>query len=113
MSLRVVLVFVLLGSGAAVASPKAPAAMTCAAQAQPRAGETPQAPPPDTNLFVQLYVAVGKELSQLHRRDPDAASELMTRYRYINVLDAVRIGSKRQDAARRLHELHRLIELHR
>jgi hypothetical protein len=99
---------VILASSVAAADPRCLTKQTPAQR-----DETPQAAPPDTKRFLALYVSVGRELRDLHTRDPDAATDLMTRYRIVNVMEAARSGSKRRIAAQRLHDLHRLIQLHR
>jgi hypothetical protein len=99
---------------APVLADRRPVATLVAKQA--RAGkctdELPLPAVPTVEDVLALYTAVGRDLKLLAERDRDASDELMTRYRYIRVLDAVRDAKLRRVAARQLVELRYLIAAH-
>jgi hypothetical protein len=87
---------------------------TLVAKQAPRttAEELPLPAVPTVEDVLALYTAVGRDLKLLAERDLEASNELMPRYRYIRVLDAVRDFKHRRRTARQLVELRHLIAAH-
>lgn len=89
-----------------------PTVMYVAKQAPRGTEELPLPVVPTADDVVALYRAVGRDLRDLARRDRDASNDLMPRFRYIKILDAVGDAKKRRVAARTLVELRQLIAMH-
>jgi hypothetical protein len=89
-----------------------PAITYVAKKAPKTTDELPLPAVPTAGDVVELYRAVGKGLRELAKRDQDASHDLLARFRFIRLHDALLSPAKRRVAARTLVELRRLIAAH-